>query len=503
MAFFSSDSPTHNQSFLYDQIPLLDLFFPGLGPVISRTWFFLTGGPSIYSQALCIGGLLLLFGTYTLKYLETLLETYFSSKIEVPYTDEAYDMLIFWVCSQPFARSARTSLARIDLESSTKPGSHAEKKSLHYSPCNGRSYFWHKHHLFVFNRQRTLGDFGSAREEASVSYFGRNPAILRELLNECRRYYLESVKNKTCVFEHQADRWKASKPMVRREISTVIINRELKKMLLDDVTEFLDPKTRAWYSRRSLPYQRGYLFYGPPGTGKSSLCLSMAGQFNLDIYVLTMSTLNDRFLKSLFAELPQHCIVLLEDVDATAVYRKPSGSVDASQSIAPNSSTDKVSLSTLLNVLDGLASSEGRLLIMTTNHIERLDPALIRPGRVDMKVELYLADEDVVNQLFHFVYNHPLKTSIPDSERLPHQSGQEVFVEGCEFFHLGQEFVAKVSKREFSPAEILSFLLANKHSPHHAVANVAAWMKKLREERMKLTGASSWALDKNDEFRDD
>ncbi|PVH92388.1 putative mitochondrial chaperone bcs1 [Periconia macrospinosa] len=481
-------------------MPLLDLFFPGLGPATSPAWSLLTGGPSIYSRALCICGLLLLFAKYSSEYIEQLVETYLLSKIEVPYTDEAYDMLIFWVCSQPFARSARTSLATIDLKSSAESGSHAGKKPLHYSPCNGRSYFWHKRRLFVFDRQRSLGEFGNTREQAYVSYFGRDPAVLRELLDECRRHYLDTVKNKTPVFEHQGDRWKASKSMAKREMSTVIIDRKLKKMLLDDVAEFLDPKTRTWYSRRGLPYQRGYLLHGPPGTGKSSLCLSIAGHFDLDVYVLTMSSLNDHSLKLLFAELPQHCIVLIEDVDATAVHRKPDGSADASPSAGQNGPGDKkVSLSTLLNVLDGLASSEGRLLIMTTNHIERLDPALIRPGRVDMKLELYLANEDMINQLFYFVYNTPPKSNIRgESERNVYQAGEEQAGEDCKLLPLAQEFVAKVPKLEFSPAEILSFLLANKHSPHHAIANVAAWMEKLGEERTKLTRTTSWALDDDD-----
>lgn len=111
------------------------------------------------------------------------------------------------------------------------------------------------------------------------------------------------------------------------------------------------------------------------------------------------------------------CIVLLEDVNATAAHRKPNGNADASQSVGQNDSADKkVSLPTLLNVLNGLASSEGRLLIMTTNHIERLDPTLIHPGRVDIKLGLYLAGEDMINELFHFVYNYPLKTNIPNDE---------------------------------------------------------------------------------------
>jgi hypothetical protein len=76
MASLGNASPTNNQSFLFDQMPLLDLFFPGLGPATGPAWALLTGGPSIYSQVLCIGGLLLLFEKYASEYIEKLVETY-------------------------------------------------------------------------------------------------------------------------------------------------------------------------------------------------------------------------------------------------------------------------------------------------------------------------------------------------------------------------------------------------------------------------------------------
>jgi chaperone BCS1 len=81
MAILGNASPTDNQSFLSDQMPLLNLFFPGLAPATTSAWSLLTGGPSIYSRVLCIGGLLLLFGKYASEYLETLLETYFCQYI--------------------------------------------------------------------------------------------------------------------------------------------------------------------------------------------------------------------------------------------------------------------------------------------------------------------------------------------------------------------------------------------------------------------------------------
>ncbi|KAF2469713.1 uncharacterized protein BDR25DRAFT_160156, partial [Lindgomyces ingoldianus] len=78
------------------------------------------------------------------------------------------------------------------------------------------------------------------RDEVSISYFGRNPSVLRELLDECRKHYLGMVENKTCVFEHQKDEWKPSKSRSKRDISTVVLNKESKKMLVDDASEFLN-----------------------------------------------------------------------------------------------------------------------------------------------------------------------------------------------------------------------------------------------------------------------
>jgi mitochondrial chaperone BCS1 len=157
-----------------------------------------------------------------------------------------------------------------------------------------------------------------------------------------------------------------------------------------------------------------------------------------------------------------------------------------------------VSLSALLNVLDGVGSPEGRVLIMTTNHIERLDGALIRPGRVDRKIEFRLADEEMVTRLFCFVYDPKLGKSVEDSEPMKGFEGGKAgggkIVEDDETLKLAEEFAAKVPKLEFSPAEIMSLLLANKQSPRQAIDNVDAWVEKVREERKKLKRPDSWVL---------
>ncbi|KAK1515359.1 mitochondrial chaperone bcs1 [Colletotrichum abscissum] len=265
------------------------------------------------------------------------------------------------------------------------------------------------------------------------------------------------------------------------------MNEELKQLLLEDVRSFIDPKARSWYANRGLPYRRGYLMYGRPGTGKSSLSMSVAGCFGLDIYVVSLAAINDGHLNTLFRELPQHCVVLLEDVDAVGTSLSRDSYVDDFESGSEVSRRSRkphgtVSLSGLLNVLDGVASQNGRVLIMTTNHVEHLDHALIRSGRVDKKIELQLADADVARKLFCHVFEQ-------SGEELP--SSEKRVSNNQEVRQLAVQFAGLIPELEFSPADILSFLLANRNSPSGVLNEVERWVSRTRGEKA-LTRGGSW-----------
>ena len=193
-----------------------------------------------------------------------------------------------------------------------------QKKALQYSPWNGSFLFWHKNHLFTFRSVQNDSRFYT-KEEISVSCIGRSPKVLKDLFSDCRTKYLDIVKNKTSIFEHYNGDWKKSKAVDIRQLDTVILNDERKTALLNDVKSFLG--SQAWYSVRGIPYRRGYLLYGPPGTGKSSLSLSVAGECDLDIYVLSLSSVDDDSLGELFTELPARCVILLEDIDGGYIHR--------------------------------------------------------------------------------------------------------------------------------------------------------------------------------------
>jgi chaperone BCS1 len=139
-------------------------------------------------------------------------------------------------------------------------------------------------------------------------------------------------------------------------------------------------KSKKWYTDRGIPYKRGYLLYGPPGNGKTSLCKALASEFNIDILILNLADLNDGNANDTIASISEVAkgdtpsMVVIEDVDSFVEGRKVK--------------KKGLSFSTLLNIFDGVISSEGTILFLTTNIVENLDPALIRPGRIDIKAEI-------------------------------------------------------------------------------------------------------------------
>lgn len=113
----------------------------------------------------------------------------------------------------------------------------------------------------------------------------------------------------------------------------------------------------------------------------------LASNLKLDICILNLAhkELTDNSLASHLRDAPENSLILLEDVDAIFTNRS-----DPSVSSSTNGKSEGVTFSGLLNALDGVAAQEGRIFFMTTNHIEKLDPALIRPGRCDVKVTILL-----------------------------------------------------------------------------------------------------------------
>jgi len=165
--------------------------------------------------------------------------------------------------------------------------------------------------------------------------------------------------------------WTRKNEIKGKEIENIFIPYKDRNRIVNDLKEFLG--NHKWHEKRDIPYKRGYLFYGSPGNGKTSLALALAKIAKRDIYILNLPSMaGDRELIRSFEKTPQDSILLIEDIDIVLKSKRKINS--------------KSSFSTLLNCLDGAFYRNGLITIMTTNFVETLDDALIRDGRIDLKL---------------------------------------------------------------------------------------------------------------------
>ncbi|KAK4360534.1 hypothetical protein RND71_019486 [Anisodus tanguticus] len=170
---------------------------------------------------------------------------------------------------------------------------------------------------------------------------------------------------------------------------TLAMDSELKDKILKDLDRFV--KRKDYYRKVGKAWKRGYLLYGPPGTGKSSLVAAMANYLNFDIFDLELAEMmSNSDLRRLLVATANKSILVVEDIDCTIDLQNNLANRENDSSLDGSNQQTEVTLSGLLNFIDGLWSScgEERIIIFTTNHIEKLDPALLRPGRMDMHIHL-------------------------------------------------------------------------------------------------------------------
>lgn len=166
---------------------------------------------------------------------------------------------------------------------------------------------------------------------------------------------------------------------------TLAMDPAMKKELMEDLDRFVS--RRDYYRRVGKAWKRGYLLYGPPGTGKSSLIAAMANYLKFDIYELDLSSLRSNAdLQELLPTTKNRSILVIEDVDCGIDLQNREKNSRSLFDQTPN----QLTLSGILNFIDGLWSSCGdeRIIVFTTNYKDRLDPALLRPGRMDVHIHM-------------------------------------------------------------------------------------------------------------------
>lgn len=189
--------------------------------------------------------------------------------------------------------------------------------------------------------------------------------------------------------------WNRRSVLPGRRMDTVILPGNDTQRITEDVEFFLSQKLR--YRDMGIPWHHGYLFHGPPGTGKTSVASGIATETDSDVYYIPLKAVeNDSKLQDLISSISsERAVLLLEDIDIAHAARDRD---DAQHG---------VTMQGLLNALDGVATPEGLISIMTTNNRTVLDPALVRSGRVDFEIEIGYLQEDQLDAMVRRFHGHP------------------------------------------------------------------------------------------------
>ncbi|KAJ7083920.1 P-loop containing nucleoside triphosphate hydrolase protein [Mycena crocata] len=320
-------------------------------------------------------------------------------------------------------------------------------------------------------------------------------AVLGQFIEAARVHYTHaSISRVTVHLTDNYGSWARAVTKNRRAFSTLILPGGIKELLLADAREFL--ASEEWYTFAGVPHRRGYLLYGEPGTGKSSTIHALAGELGLEIYFISLAApgIDDYTLGRLIRDTPSRCILLIEDIDCAFPSREDDddeplldskGNPIPKEPIPPRS---QVTLAGLLNVLDSVASEEGRLTFATTNHIEQLDPALIRPGRMDLKIQYGLATSEQLEQMFDrfYPYNEESLSEAGPSIGCYFSTSTGLRLSASELAALAKQFAAAIPASKYSIAQLQGYLLSSKNDPEGAVAGISAWIEAQEKERREM-----------------
>ena len=344
-----------------------------------------------------------------------------------------------------------------------------DRASTNITPAQGRHYFIFNKRVFWLIKNRiesqTMKDM---KYEYTICTLGFVNTYIVNLIHEIMNIYKEDLlrlnkqSSHISICTQSENDWNENPPIVGRSMDSIIIDPEIKKTIIDRLTFFLN--NRKWYETRGIPYKFGILLHGIPGTGKSSLIKAIATMFPVKLFYYPTMTIGDNvFIKSLAESRYYYTVAdsdkddkdpfyisnefndkysmkvkdlrspvfVMEDIDTFSTTTKREGITNFSQSCEgqtrktinenekaqnykPMTDLLSIKLSTLLNVMDGLMTIDKTIFIMTTNKINSLDPAIFRPGRIDLVIELKPIGKKLIQSMVNNFFPGMDVSSIPN-----------------------------------------------------------------------------------------
>lgn len=254
--------------------------------------------------------------------------------------------------------------------------------------CHGKTRIKYKKKFININYKRenkTVGTYNGPDkfEELELSC-NCSKKFLMKFIEESRIYCIPHKKDFINCYIMKNSFWHILSKLPKRSLDTIYLDKKIKEDLLEDVKEFQTNKDK--YKKYGIPYKRIYLLEGLPGTGKTSLIFAIASEIRYNVAIINFGAdVDDYLFMNSLSNIPNNCILILEDIDKLFNDRN---------------NTTALTFSGMLNSLDGLGRKDNLIIFITTNYRDKLDDALVRPGRIDKEIHFGYATHNQITQIY-------------------------------------------------------------------------------------------------------
>lgn len=344
------------------------------------------------------------------------------------------------------------------------------------------------------NNSRNNNNNNHSRDDKIIYITSQSSTmILEKYINSLIRKSNEKVSNDIVMFkltvvkfkDSRTVQWKSYKTKTSKNKTNTIVSETVKKNFYDDLDTFINGE--AHYSKRGLPYKRGYIFHGEPGCGKTSMIKAVANDYQLPIFVLDLSILesNDELTKAAseinnHVSINQRHLFIMEDVDRSKMFKR-----SRNHYYGDDNNSKKITEDCLLNVIDGVDENYGRITVMTANDCEVLTKieAMMRPGRIDMVVHVSLCTVLQIKQIISFHFDMDIDQIIIEGD---------IKISPAKLIHL----IMSVGQY----IEVIKILTANNDFTELSIEDM---MKLNDEPNYKLKDTTSKKINKKDNIIED